>query len=164
MLAPKEGGAPCTLKIALENLIQRLLEGIVTFLDALSSVSQEFISSCSLCFNGVELSLLNMILCFFSYYWLEFIFTVQHFESEVFPRCLWCLSSFVEENATSSCRAGGLFSKPTPLQRMMLSDRMIFLQLLLQHFCYKDVKDNMEEKRNRFRVLGQQNTQPDKES
>lgn len=152
MLAPKAGGGPCTLKIASENLIQRLLERIVTFLDSLSSVSQEFISSCSPCFNRVQLTEHDTLL--FSYYWLEFIFTVQHFESEVFPRCLWCLSSFVEENATSSCRAGGLFSKSTTLQRMMLSDRMIFLQLLLQHFCYKDVKDNMEEKRNRFRVLG----------
>lgn len=64
MLAPK-GGGPCTLKIAVENLIQSLLEKIVTFLNLLSSVSQEFISSCSPCSKRVELSLLNMILCFF---------------------------------------------------------------------------------------------------
>lgn len=32
MLAPKADEGPCTLKIALENLIQRLLERVVTFL------------------------------------------------------------------------------------------------------------------------------------
>lgn len=65
MLAAKAGGGPCTLKIALENVIQRLLERIVTFLNSLSNVSQECIGSCSPCFNRVELSLLHMILCFF---------------------------------------------------------------------------------------------------
>lgn len=123
-------------------------------LDSLWIVSQELISFCSPC-ASVELNSAHWT--WYSAFFLLLVkihIQVQHFESEVFPRCLWCLSSFVKENATSSCRAGGLYSKSTMLQRMMLSDRLIFLQKLLQHFCYTDVKDNMEEKRNRFRVLG----------
>lgn len=158
IVAPKAGGAPlkCALKIALENLIQRLLESQLTFqcVPRIYQFLQPLLQQ-----SWTQLTEHDSLL--FSYYWLEFIFTVQPFESEVFPRCLWCLSSFVKENATSSCRAGGSFQNLPGCKEWCCQTDWSFSNSFCSTFVIQMLEITWKRKGT---DLESQNTKHDKES